>query len=245
MNDFKTVVVVLSNEGPTYGPMVQGVRDTWAKEIPENMKVFYNYGDQYLKDRNIDEIPKGACAIDGIDGDILACNAPENYGFLMIKTICAFRSLLEVDEDWDYLVRPNCGSYVHLENLQKFLSDKARTKLYCGHTGEWDGRPGLKYVSGSCMIFSRDVIQLMVDHMEEIHYDGRTGIMDDVAIGEILKKYGVLPTEGKRVSVILETIREKFDPEAYHYHYSSTQQPACHYLMDEMVKNSKLEVISE
>jgi len=223
----KTVILTLSNEENGYDKMVQSCRDTWAKNPPENTKVFYNYGETFLQRRKID-IPPGHCTLVG--EDCIGCMAPESYGFLLAKTVMAFNALLQ-SEEFDYLVRPNCGSYLNLDLLNKFLESAPREKYYCGKTGEWND---ITYVSGSCMIFSRDVVQMMVDNADKMHYDGRGGKMDDVAIGEFLTSNGIVPcNNGQRVMCEEHEIADRFDGTCYHHHFKGTRNSKCHHLIHE------------
>ena len=91
----RTVVLTLANEENGYDKMVQSCRDTWAKNPPENTKVFYNYGETFLQKRGID-IPPGSCTL--VDGDCIGCMAPESYHFLLAKTIIACGALLQTEK---------------------------------------------------------------------------------------------------------------------------------------------------
>jgi hypothetical protein len=223
----KTVVSILASDGHGWTECVQACRDTWANNPPKNTEVFYNYGDAFLEKHNMN-IPEGSCAL---GEDIIACNAPEQYGFLLLKTILAFETLLSL-EDFDYIVRPNCGSYIHLGLLNKYLESQPREKFYGGELGEWNG---IEYVSGACMIFSRDVAELLVTNKKDLHYDGTGGKMDDVAIGEFLATQSIKPIKfGKRVICVEDDIEEKFDADAQHHYFSSSRNPKCHYKTHEL-----------
>tara|TARA_B100000131_G_C18062685_1_gene591143 strand:- start:207 stop:902 length:696 start_codon:yes stop_codon:yes gene_type:complete len=225
----KIAVSVLANDDHNFAAMVEGCRNTWAKNCPENTKVYFNYGIRYMNTHGI-EVPEDMNVVI-IEPDIMVCNSPENYHALLQKTIMSFDALLQID-DYDYIVRPNCGSYVNLELLNEFLQDKPRNGYYAGVPTE---HKGVKYASGACMIFSRDVVQYLVENSKELEYDGKIK-MDDVAIGDLLnKKYDI--SEGKRVQINNEKeLEEQFDPNVYHYYYRSTRNPNLHYKVHKLFK---------
>ena len=254
----KIAVSVLANDNGGYAGMVEGCRNTWAKNCPENTKVYFNYGIRYMNTHGI-EVPEDMNVI-VIEPDIMVCNAPEAYRFLLQKQIMAFDALLQMD-DYDYIVRPNCGSYINLDLLNDFLEDKPRTGFYCGIVNKTEVNKDtmnaqglrynpenfkalkdldLEYASGSCMIFSRDVIKYIVDNLQDLNYDGTEGIMDDVSIGMLLDgKFDL--TEGQRVDVNSEqAVEEKFDPTVYHYYYQSTRNSDLHYKVHELFEGVKV-----
>lgn len=105
----------------------------------------------------------------------------EQHGTILFKTTCAIEVLLA---DHDYVVRTNISSLYDFPLLSR--QDLPAAGLYSGHLV--DG----KYVTGSGMILSRDVAQMLtapVDPQVCHQSDG----WDDAAIGQILRSRGVDP----------------------------------------------------
>jgi hypothetical protein len=135
----------------------------------------------------------------------------------------------------EYFFRPNCGSYVNTHLLYEFLQDKPRLKYYSGFCGSCKG---IDYCSGACILLSRDLVQLIVDHQDShmMNYDG-WDLMDDVAIGNFLCGHQKIQrTDGvpRVIAKTSEELRNRFDPSCWHYYFGHTINPQliydCHEL---------------
>ena len=113
------------------------------------------------------------------------------------RTIEAFEKALEYE--WDFLARPNSSCYVHKRNLVKFCGwNLPERNLICGILTEGDQ----SFLWGGCQyIFSRDVIERMVEHKSKWH----SKFMDDQSITYMAKELEIpLVSNGWCASVNME-----------------------------------------
>ena len=195
-------------------PMIDAVRKTWAAEKVSDVKVYYLYGhrkgiefpldSKYIKsDETYWPISKGEGGT-GVHieekrspfaiGDCIYSDTPEDYSNLFYKTIDGFQWLLE-NEDFDYVLRTICGSYVDLHLLKQFVEALrpgeevyAGSSLSCGHTG-------IKFASGSAYLVSRGLIEDIVSNRLSVNH-ARTPyasatIIDDVTVAKHFASRGV------------------------------------------------------
>jgi len=205
----KIVVLVLANDetcicgrctrdggdggGRSYKPMIDAIRNTWASNPPDDVKVYYIYGHRDgidfppdLEYREVDETywpdnvrqdvskKRRPFAIE----DCIYSDTPEGRENLYYKCIDGFEWLLE-NEDFDYLIRPSAGSYVDLRLFKEGL-DKIgiRDDIYAGSVGMYDNSHNharnpahprvLKFASGSCFVASRKLIEDLVANRNNI-----------------------------------------------------------------------------
>ena len=108
----KVAVLMLSSNDGGYREMVDACKETWIDDAPENTKVFYSYGrghkDDLLKDLGENEY------VVTEDNEIIV-NSDEVRTNILKKTIKGFEYLL--NQNFDYIVRVNCGSYINLNLL--------------------------------------------------------------------------------------------------------------------------------
>jgi hypothetical protein len=115
------------------------------------------------------------------DKEGLKLPIPEGLIATSAKTKMALNFALQYD--FDYLVRTNTSTYLHLALLSNYLRKSRRQELYAGPLGWHNETP---YVSGTCIVLSRDlVIRIVKDSLWDF------GSVDDVAIGERMYKYGI------------------------------------------------------
>jgi len=205
------------NEGrrSSYTPMVKAVRETWGSANVDGVKFYYIYGhrkgiefpndskkiittEKYWPDGGAEDGFKPKIvnskrypfAID----DCIYSDTPEGRENIYYKTIDAFQWLLE-NEEFDYILRTNCGTYVDVEMLKNNLEKLETTKnIYGGHTGVYNNRhnvgqpPEIKFASGSAFIVSKDLVEDLVKNRETVDlvcspYESRC-IGDDVTFAK-------------------------------------------------------------
>lgn len=211
--------------GRCYKNMVEACKKTWINSSTENCKIFAVYGkqgrEQLLNNQSLVIIE-----------DCIIVNTTEARSNLLKKTIKAMEYCLEYHQDYDYFFRPNCGSYVNTRLLKEFLLDKPRTNYYSSMNGLFNG---IKYGSGACILFSKDIVKILVENQDKLEYNGEI-YMDDVAIGKFLNTYGIpLQTDALRYICNNEQeIESKIDSKCYHYYFNHTINPnliyKCHKL---------------
>jgi hypothetical protein len=201
--------------GRAYKPMIDAIRDTWAAEEVEGVKCFYIYGHragiEFPEDAVWRDVDERSCFPDDDEkavtrkrvpfavGDCIYSDTPEGRENLYYKTMDGFEWLLE-NEEFDYLIRPCAGSYVHLSMFKAFLENYGiRDKFYAGSTGIYDNRHNhardktqpqmIKFASGSSFIASRDLIQSIVDNRTTVElvrspYEPGRCIGDDITFAK-------------------------------------------------------------
>lgn len=148
-----------------------------------------------------------------VDGNTLYMNGSESYSGIIVKTINAFDHFLQVDNSYDYIVRTNLSSLWNFDALLKFLSTLPKTGVYSGITGY---HAGIRYVSGSGIIMTPDVVKLLIEHRNVAE---NVKIMDDVDIGYTMTKLNIPIIAGTRVDILNAGLLSayKYDDSLYHY----------------------------
>ncbi len=134
------------------------------------------------------------------DKNILYIKGEESYipGVLQ-KTIKAFQYVLylNLNKDYDYIVRTNISTIVNFDKLNKKLIENSfdyggllynciQIKYRDENCGIIDDRyKGLKYASGTCIICSKKLLEHIIKNDHLIDYS----VMDDISIGDFVRKY--------------------------------------------------------
>jgi len=215
----KIIVLCLANDENGYDQMVKACRNTWGSISAEGLKIYYIYGH-----RNGIEKQDQTFAIE----DCIYSPTPEGRHNLFIKTINAFEWLLN-NEEFDYILRCNCGSYVDLKILQQACIDRGiRDNIYAGEQCEFSG---IKYASGAAFLISHNLVKDIVSDKHQISYIE----MDDVTIGRYLTQYkNILPipigTEKYKATHINLYDENLYDPHKitqnldHYFHYYFNQR---------------------
>ena len=187
----KILISVLSLNKEPYVGLEKTIRETWASESHEDVEVIYYYGDS-------NEIK--------LVGDRLFLDSPEGLMNIGHKTLKMYAYILE-NFTFDYIFRTNSSSYVNIEKLKEFISDKPKEKFYCGGVGNYNGIP---FASGSGYFLSRDMVELVLEHRNEWNHS----FIDDVSLGMLIGKRGYKIYNGIRSDV---GINSHLDLSYYHY----------------------------
>jgi hypothetical protein len=221
-----------------YDKMVQACKETWYKETPDNIKMFSLFADSYEPRSAIEEMKLGEVKL--IKDDIIL-NIPEDRYQAFNKTMAAFDFLLN-NYEFDYIVRPTCGTYTNLTLLNEYLKNKPLKNYYDGPhpRGIINAlNKNIDYVSGSCMIFSRDVVELLVNDKENIEHI----TVDDVTFGVHLYKKGILPHDENlkhpdRLFVCDENaLKTNFNKNTYQHYFCHSINPNLIYKCHVLTKN--------
>ena len=133
-----------------------------------------------------------------IKDNIIYIKGRESYINILLKTLEALEYInTHFKNKYDFVVRSNISTIINLDNLYKYLLSCPDTNLYTGGTVEslqWLLQPyeisekkqenrndyyGLKYIQGTGIIMSNDVVNKILKIKENIEYD----IVDDVKLG--------------------------------------------------------------
>jgi hypothetical protein len=99
---------------PKFAHRASGIRETWLKFIPDNIKVFFVFG-------RPNQDP-------AIEGDCLYLNCPETYEDLPEKTL-AFLKYCSANFEFDYIFKVDDDTYIDME---KFISFDTQEGDYIG-----------------------------------------------------------------------------------------------------------------
>jgi len=177
MKKIKTIILVLSynDNGGIYDRFQKSQSETWDISPYPDTETFYFYGGS---DEN--KIVGNKIYV-SVDSGLWSCG---------LKTIESLK-LINNNFDYDFLFRTNSSSYVDKEMLSDFLYDKPKKNYYAGHSAH---DQGVHYVSGSGIILSKDLVDILVENQNKI--DG--GLMDDASFAKILNYCGIYPTQVDR-----------------------------------------------
>jgi hypothetical protein len=136
--------------------------------------------------------------------DIIYIKGEDTLINILIKTIKAYEFITQtLDKKYDYIIRTNISTLVHLNNLYQYLNTSPRNMFYSGGQFIKLGWPlgkneisvekqhlsnnyfHTKYYQGTSIILSIDIMNHILQNQHLIEYD----IVDDVKIGLLIKDY--------------------------------------------------------
>lgn len=164
--------LILYNNQHYYNKMMNSLRQYLKKK--KVLYFFYCY--KNIKDDYI------------IDGDIIYINGKESYKpGIITKTLIAFNIIKNYD--FEYVVRTNISTVVNIDLLKDYLIknkiDYGGINMYLYSKNEINidiNADNLNYVSGTCIILKKNILNLIVDNIQQINKK----FIDDVAIGFFL-----------------------------------------------------------
>lgn len=231
---------IAHSNGKTYDDLVDSVKETWAKELPDNVDVFYNYGII----PNFEDNPK--IGETKIHKNLLLHGIDETYENMNKKVLNSF-SYFANNTDYDFVFRCCCGSYINISNLLNFLKDKPKNNFYCGIPTHYNYKnEDFHFASGSGFFFSNDLLKIIGDNLEKMIEEEVK--LDDVTIGYHFKNFGIKIHPGakrrdigdlpdtKDDLVNLECL-EKSDFSHYHFHirHNPLGMKKLHYLITKKI----------
>jgi hypothetical protein len=131
-----------------------------------------------------------------VENDFIYVKEKDTFINITYKTIEAIKYAVKHIK-FDYMIRTNMSTIINIPKLISYCSTLRKTKIYTGgvlHTLQWidkkcgiidDTYWGTRFISGTSIIMSYDVVSFMANHKSNITYD----IIDDVAIGIFINKY--------------------------------------------------------
>ena len=187
----KLLIIVLSHkDNGVYDTFYDTQKKTWVSTEIENVNVFHVFGNN-----NCDEIVGNEIHVNVDDDRYYNGNGYRNSPLsATLKTIKAFE--LVKNMDYDFLLRTTLTSYIDKGLVLELLKNKPLRNYYGGYTGvvhtniRGEKINTVNYASGSCMVFSKDVIDIILNNKNMINNDN---LLDDVAIGSCLNKENIIP----------------------------------------------------
>lgn len=139
-----------------------------------------------------------------VKDDVIFVKGKENYTNILFKTIESLSYINNtIPDKYDFIVRSNVSTIINLDNLYNYLLSIPNKNVYTGgkvETLRWllqtyeisekkqekrNDYYGLKYIQGTEIIISNDVVEEILKIKENIEYD----IVDDVKLGIIIRDY--------------------------------------------------------
>ncbi len=189
----KILIMVLDSDTPNSIRNSAVQKRTWVKDfLVDNEVLFYKAGVE-----------------NKLSGINLLVNCSNTYEAMGVKTIKAFE-WVNLNIEYDFIFRTNTSSYINHKNLIKYLNKLSSKKIdYCGHIGIYDG---VEYVSGSGIILSKHAVNSILNSKNQLD----ESVVEDVAIGKLLKLNNILPTQGKRKDIESHKDIRNIDSDEYH-----------------------------
>ena len=177
MKKVKTIILVLSyhDNGGIYDRFQKSQSETWDSIYHPETETFFFYGNS-IENKIVDNK-----IYVKVEEDLWKCN---------LKTIESIK-LINSIFDYEYLFRTNSSSYIDKNTLNNFLSDKPIKNYYAGHSAR---DQGVHYVSGSGIILSKDLVEIILENQNTIDLN----LMDDASFAKILNSRGIFPTQVDR-----------------------------------------------
>jgi hypothetical protein len=214
----KYVNLVLYSDDREYNQMKE-ITEKYYKKFENVTTIYYKF------DKDISDKYK-------MEGNLLKIKGTESYlPGILDKTLKAMEYVVNNKYDCDYLVRSNISTIVDFELLDKELTKKPieyggglinELKMIDKNGGIVDETYfGLKYVSGTAIVFSKNTLDQVIANRDKINYK----IIDDVAIGLLMRDELKKPAEqvGSFLIVSDSNISDK-KPYVFYRNRSSNRQ---------------------
>ena len=164
------IILVIASRGEIYD---QFINECWIPMIKyakrySNIKIFLIFGN----DSKIDDLTE-------IKDNILVFNHAETMPNILEKTLDAFDLCLN-KYNFDFMLRTNLSSFIMLDKLIAITNYIPKNNFVGGSIGN---HGGIKFVGGAAILFSRDVIQNLIDNRKSIIND----VIDDVDMGKYMQ----------------------------------------------------------
>jgi hypothetical protein len=211
----KFVILICAKNNRTYNLQKRVMNWAWIKK---NDRIYHVYGNgllgqgekalanhPFLVFRSTDPTKnKNLYAINSDSANNLYCDSFEGWNELLPNTLSAIKYLRE-NEDFDYLIRTNQSTYWNLNNLKRLLNNLPLNKVYVGYLEKRE-HPNIDFISGSGIIFSKDVVDLLISNQNNIESE----FLDDVSIGRFLNRLDIKPYHLDRPEVKIDLQKLNF-----------------------------------
>lgn len=217
--EIKTLVLIIASDD---SPLYAHFQRTWKSYMhldPEHFECYFIRGNENLPTKY------------SIEGDTIWSKTKEcmTPGVLN-KTLLSFAALSSRIDEFDYILRANLSSFFVFPRLLEFLKTLPRQGCYSGiHHGK-GGSAGAeclgKWVNGSGMILSVDLVKMLTKHFDALfNYQGPN---DDVVIGAVFAMNNI-PILLSRYLEIYElstwnAVKNAIPPDVFHFRIRTEPQ---------------------
>lgn len=205
MDHPKILIMVLAADVPPHDALAKAIKETWGRWRSDHLTTLYYWGRRRL------DPPIPSWDIRMVGDDILI-GVEEGLGAVLVKTLMAYKFVLE-NFDFDFIFRCCSGSFVVPHLLLDFAAKKPRKEVWCGVT-DTTCFPH-PFVSGSGMLLSRDLVQMISENAKEVLAAPYEHDKDDVCVAWLLTRRGVKPDMDARRADDTDNLV----PGCYHYHF--------------------------
>jgi hypothetical protein len=180
----KIIILIIYSENETY-LLMKSIIDQYYNRFKNNN--IYFYYTEYKEDQQDDTV---------LVDNIIYVKGKEAYINILYKTVKAFEFINKLHDDYDFLIRTNISTIIDINNLISFLNLIPSNNIYAGgliinlnwldpHSGIVDNSLlGLKYIQGTSIILSKNIIDSMIINLDKFKYN----LVDDVAIGLYIRE---------------------------------------------------------
>jgi hypothetical protein len=162
----KLLVLILGARVSPYPEIIKNSLATWGTLANENTVVYAYYGNHHKTEIVNNELLIGTNDLN-----------------ITLKTLLAFEYACK-NIEFDYLVRIGASSYARIDKIYEHLLTTPRDNYYAGHKLFINE---VTYAAGAHLIYSRDIVEHIVKHKNEIN-DNQWA--DDWVIGKFVEKSG-------------------------------------------------------
>ena len=149
----------------------------------------------------------------------LQCRVIDTLATLRWKQLAVYRFVKD-NYDFDFLYETNTSSYIIPRKILELIDEESDGIVYAGHLGY----PGANFVSGSNRLLSAKALNLLIKKRRL--WD--TALLEDVAIGKLFSKLGILIQELPSLSLTNESevmnLSKESIVENYHFRLKSDER---------------------
>jgi len=166
----KILVLILASDN---SPLYIDFQNAWKKYMNShpNFDCFF-----YKSDTTID------CPILKRGNDILI-NIEESYYTIYTKTMKTFEFMYNELDKYDFVMRPNCSSFIRFDKYLELCATFPKEKFCGGHIGIHNGK--IRFPAGACYTLSPDLVKRLIDEPIVNLWS------DDVAIGYAMQTWNI------------------------------------------------------
>ena len=182
----RAAIVVLGCRLEAFAPILAAMRSTWGSVHNDNLDIYYAYGNAgagyALADAGVpnDWVPEGEVRE---HHDLLLVGAADlihhQSDAILRKRLLSLQHLL-AEHDHDAFLLLCASSYIDQDEFSTFLQNVDLTTAFHGIPNATDHDE--PFLSGSCMLFSRDLAEELVSNADAVIAAGDYQYADDVTI---------------------------------------------------------------
>lgn len=188
------VLIIASDQDPVYTEL-QKVWKSYMHYDSDHVEAYFIKGDPNLT------------SIAEIKGDVIYSKTPEGWitdvltptglvpasAGVLNKTLLSLEAMAPRFKEFDYVLRTNLSTFYNFPKMLEFLKKLPVSNCYAGSPCDF-------FASGTGIIMSPDVAQMLVDSKAEL-FDNKS-VEDDVVIGHFFRKKGVPVIHHDRLDIL-------------------------------------------